>query len=80
MLLTVLSACLHRNEEDRQVEAALRASIAMRRQEERAAVQERSAPKHCREERAERAERPEPEELRHPTGHSKQASKPPGKK
>lgn len=77
MLFTVLSACLHRNEEDRQVEAALRASIAMRRQEERAAVQERSAPKHCREERA---ERPEPEELRHPIGHAKQASKPPGKK
>lgn len=65
-----------RNEEDRQVEAALRASIAMRRQEERAAVQERSAPKHCREERA---ERPEPEELRHPTGHAKQACKPPVK-
>uniref|UniRef100_A0A3P9BD90 RING-type E3 ubiquitin transferase n=2 Tax=Haplochromini TaxID=319058 RepID=A0A3P9BD90_9CICH len=76
LLFTVLSACLHRNEEDRQVEAALRASIAMRRQEERAAVQERSAPKHCREERA---ERPEPEELRHPIGHAKQASKPPGK-
>ncbi|XP_023149043.1 E3 ubiquitin-protein ligase ZNF598 isoform X1 [Amphiprion ocellaris] len=62
-----------REEEDRQMEAAMRASIAMRRQEERGAVQERSAPKHCREERTERAE---PEEPRHRTGHVKPASKP----
>uniref|UniRef100_A0A3Q0SGB8 RING-type E3 ubiquitin transferase n=1 Tax=Amphilophus citrinellus TaxID=61819 RepID=A0A3Q0SGB8_AMPCI len=60
--------CPCRDDEDRQVEAALRASIAMRRQEERAAVQERSAPKHCREERV---ERPEPEELRHSNGRAK---------
>ncbi|XP_008286940.1 E3 ubiquitin-protein ligase ZNF598 [Stegastes partitus] len=65
-----------REEEDRQVEAAMRASMAMRRQEERGAVQERSAPKHCREERTERAE---PEEPRHRTGHVKPASKPANK-
>ncbi|GLD60532.1 zinc finger protein 598 [Lates japonicus] len=63
-----------REEEDRQMEAAMRASMAMRRQEERGAVQERNAPKHCREERT---ERPEPEEPRHRTGHIKPTSKPP---
>ncbi|KAK2833705.1 hypothetical protein Q5P01_017594 [Channa striata] len=63
-----------REDEDRQMEAALRASMAMRRQEERAAVQERSAPKHCREERTERTQ---PEEPRHRTGHIKTTSKPP---
>ncbi|XP_029996473.1 E3 ubiquitin-protein ligase ZNF598 [Sphaeramia orbicularis] len=61
-----------REEEDRDVAAAMRASMAMRRQEERGAVQERSAPKHCREERTERAE---PEEPRHRTG--PMSSKPP---
>ncbi|XP_018528416.1 E3 ubiquitin-protein ligase ZNF598 [Lates calcarifer] len=63
-----------REEEDRQMEAAMRASMAMRRQEERGAVQERNAPKHCREERT---ERPEPEEPRHRTGPIKPTSKPP---
>ncbi|XP_029944471.1 E3 ubiquitin-protein ligase ZNF598 [Salarias fasciatus] len=64
-----------REEEDRQMEAAFRASMATRRQEERgAAAQERSAPKHSREERMERAE---PEEPRHRTGHIKPPIKPP---
>lgn len=64
-----------REEEDRQMEAAFRASMAMCRQEERgAAIQERSAPKHSREERMERGE---PEEPRHRTGHIKQPNKPP---
>ncbi len=66
-----------REEEDREMAAARRASLAMRRQEERGAVQERSAPKHSREERTERTE---PEEPRHRTGHIKPTSKPPGKK
>ncbi|XP_017271975.1 E3 ubiquitin-protein ligase ZNF598 [Kryptolebias marmoratus] len=65
-----------REEEDRQMEAALRASMAMRRQAERAAVQERSTPKHCREERTERVEAEEPKP---PTGHLKTANKPPVK-
>lgn len=55
--------------------AAMRASMATRRQEERGAAQERSAPKHLREERT---ERPEPEEPRHRTGHIKPTNKPPG--
>ncbi|XP_038551888.1 E3 ubiquitin-protein ligase ZNF598 [Micropterus salmoides] len=63
-----------REEEDREVAAARRASLAMHRQEERGAVQERSAPKHCREERPERTE---PEEPRHRTGNIKPTSKPP---
>ncbi|KAM9745176.1 E3 ubiquitin-protein ligase ZNF598 [Menidia menidia] len=63
-----------REEEDRQVDAALRASMAVRGQAERAAAQERSAPKHCREERAERTE---PEEPRNQTGQLKTAGKPP---
>ncbi|XP_070837946.1 E3 ubiquitin-protein ligase ZNF598 [Chaetodon trifascialis] len=63
-----------REEEDREVAAAMRASMAMRRQEERGAVQERSAPKHCREERTERTE---PEEPRNRAGHVKPTSKPP---
>lgn len=63
-----------REEEDRELAAARRASLATRRQEERAAVQERSAPKHCREERMERTE---PEEQRHRTGPIKTMSKPP---
>lgn len=64
-----------REEEDRQVEAALRASMAMRRQAERAAVQERSTPKHCREDRVDRTE---PEEPKANTGH-KTVNRPPGK-
>ncbi|XP_060921469.1 E3 ubiquitin-protein ligase ZNF598 [Labrus mixtus] len=63
-----------REEEDRELAAARRASMAMRRQEERAAMQERSALKHSREERT---ERPEPEEPRHRTGQIKPTSKPP---
>ncbi|XP_041824298.1 E3 ubiquitin-protein ligase ZNF598 isoform X2 [Melanotaenia boesemani] len=63
-----------REEEDRQVEAALRASMAVRGQAERAAMQERSAPKHSREERMERTE---PEEPRHQMGQLKTVSKPP---
>ncbi|AWP18668.1 putative zinc finger protein 598 [Scophthalmus maximus] len=63
-----------REEEDRQMEAAMRASLAMRRQEERGAVQERSTPKHCREERAERKELEEP---RNRTGLIKPTNKPP---
>ncbi|XP_071330288.1 E3 ubiquitin-protein ligase ZNF598 isoform X2 [Trachinotus anak] len=63
-----------REDEDRQMEAAIRASMAVRRQEERGAVQERSAPKHPREERMERTE---PEEPRHRTGHIKPTNKPP---
>ncbi|XP_040918561.1 E3 ubiquitin-protein ligase ZNF598 [Toxotes jaculatrix] len=63
-----------REEEDRQIEAAMRASMATHRQEERGAVQERSAPKHSREERMERTE---PEEPRHRTGHIKPTNKPP---
>lgn len=69
--------CLCREEEDRQMEAAMRASLAMRRQEERGAVQERSTPKHCREERAERKELEEP---RNRTGLIKPTNKPPGEK
>lgn len=57
------------------MEAALRASMAMRRQVERAAVQERNTPKHCREERMERVEAEEPKPL---TKHLK-TNKPPGK-
>lgn len=63
-----------REEEDREMAAAMRASMAMRRQEERGAAQERSAPKHLREERTERSE---PEEPRHRTGHIKPTNKPP---
>ncbi|XP_034395199.1 E3 ubiquitin-protein ligase ZNF598 [Cyclopterus lumpus] len=63
-----------REEEDREVAAAMRASMAQCREEERGAIQERSAPKHCREERTERAE---PEEPKHRTGHIKPISKPP---
>lgn len=48
-----------RQEEDRAVAAAVRASIAMQRQEEKGAVQERAPPRHRREERP---EPPEPEE------------------
>lgn len=70
-------ALLHSEDEDRQMEAAIRASMAVRRQEERGAAQERSAPKHCREERTERAEAEEP---RHRSGHSKPTNKPPGEK
>uniref|UniRef100_A0A665WPF2 RING-type E3 ubiquitin transferase n=1 Tax=Echeneis naucrates TaxID=173247 RepID=A0A665WPF2_ECHNA len=62
-------------DEDRQMEAAMRASMAMRRQEDRGVIQERTATKHSREERAERTE---PEEPRHRTGHVKPTSKPPG--
>ncbi|XP_076020628.1 E3 ubiquitin-protein ligase ZNF598 [Genypterus blacodes] len=62
-----------REEEDREVAAAMRASLAVRRQEERGVVQERSAPKHCREERT------EPEDSRHRIGHVKPPSEPPVK-
>ncbi|XP_024128436.1 E3 ubiquitin-protein ligase ZNF598 [Oryzias melastigma] len=65
-----------REEEDRQVEAALRASMAMRRQAERAAVQERSTPKHSREERTDRTE---PEEPKNNTAHNKTVNRPPVK-
>lgn len=54
--------------------AAMRASMAVFRQEERGVVQERSAPKHCREERT------EPEDPRHRVGHVKPPSEPPGEK
>ncbi|XP_029016027.1 E3 ubiquitin-protein ligase ZNF598 isoform X2 [Betta splendens] len=63
-----------REDEDRQMEAAIRASIAQRRQEERGAVQQRSTPKYFREEKTERIE---PEEPTHRTGHIKPTSKPP---
>uniref|UniRef100_A0A3Q1HJD2 RING-type E3 ubiquitin transferase n=2 Tax=Anabas testudineus TaxID=64144 RepID=A0A3Q1HJD2_ANATE len=63
-----------REDEDRQMEAAIRASMAKHRQEERGAMQERSAPKHIREEKTERTE---PEEPRHSTRHIKPTSKPP---
>ncbi|KAM7386557.1 hypothetical protein PAMA_009255 [Pampus argenteus] len=64
-----------REEEDREMAAAMRASLATRRQEERGAAQERSAPKHHREERTEKSE---PEEPRHRTGHIKPTTnKPP---
>ncbi|KAG7505959.1 E3 ubiquitin-protein ligase ZNF598 [Solea senegalensis] len=63
-----------REEEDRQMEAAMRASMAVRRQEERGAVQERNTPKHCNEERMERTEL---EESRHRTAHIKPTNKPP---
>lgn len=87
-----MSACVlcpRSEEEDREVAAAMRASLAMHRQEERAAAQERNAPKHSREERMERMERTErmermertePEEPRHRTGQIKPTSKPPGEK
>lgn len=77
-ILVMLSGSFCREEEDREVAAAMRASMAQRRQEERGAMQERSAPKHCREERT--TERTEPEEPRHRTGHIKPISKPPGEK
>lgn len=65
-----------REEEDRAVAAAMRASMVTRRQEERATVvQERSAPKHSREERA--AERAEAEDARHRAANNKPAIKPP---
>lgn len=70
-----MCALPRREEEDREVAAAMRASMAKRRQEERGAMQERSAPKHCREERSERAE---PEEPKHRTGLVKPVTKPPG--
>ncbi|XP_029913966.1 E3 ubiquitin-protein ligase ZNF598 isoform X2 [Myripristis murdjan] len=54
-----------REEEDREMAAAMRASMAVRRQEERAAVQERIAPKHRKEERTERTET---DDSRHRTG------------
>ncbi|XP_035037666.2 E3 ubiquitin-protein ligase ZNF598 [Hippoglossus stenolepis] len=63
-----------REDEDRQMEAAMRASMAMSRQEERGAVQERSTPKHCREERTKRIELEEP---RHRNGPIEPTTKPP---
>lgn len=68
-----LNVCSHREEEDRKVAAAMRASLAMHRQENRGPVQERTAPKHCREERIERTESEEP---RHLTGNIKPTNKP----
>lgn len=53
----------------------MRASMAMRRQEDRGALQERPAPKHSQEERMERTE---PKEPRHRTGNIKPTNKPPG--
>ncbi|XP_061556336.1 E3 ubiquitin-protein ligase ZNF598 [Phycodurus eques] len=49
-----------REEEDREVVAAMRASMVMHRQVDRMAALERSAPKHYREERTERTESGEP--------------------
>lgn len=70
--------CSRREEEDRAVAAAMRASMVTRRQEEKAAVvQERSAPKHSREERA--VERAEAEDPRHRAVNNMPANKPPGK-
>lgn len=56
------------------MEAAMRASMAVRRQEERAMMQERNVF------REERKERPEQEEPRHKSGPIKATSKPPGEK
>lgn len=69
-------ACERSEEEDREMAAAMRASMAVRRQEERAAVQERIAPKHRKEERTERTET---DDSRHRTG-PKPTAEPPGKK
>ncbi|XP_028311076.1 E3 ubiquitin-protein ligase ZNF598 [Gouania willdenowi] len=63
-------------EEDRQMEAALRASMAVRRQEEGALIQERSTPKPIREERMDRSES---DENRHRNGQIRPAVKPPVK-
>lgn len=72
-----MCACSCREEEDREMAAAMRASMAMKRQEDRGAVQERTAPKHSQEERTERTE---PKEPRHRTGNIKPTNKPPGEK
>uniref|UniRef100_A0A3B4ANS2 RING-type E3 ubiquitin transferase n=1 Tax=Periophthalmus magnuspinnatus TaxID=409849 RepID=A0A3B4ANS2_9GOBI len=64
-----------REEEDRDVAAAMRASLAMRRQEERGAMKDRGASKV-----KERAERTDPEEPRSRTGPvNPTANMPPGK-
>ncbi|XP_061761130.1 E3 ubiquitin-protein ligase ZNF598 [Nerophis ophidion] len=65
-----------REEEDREVAAALRASVAMRRQEDRTAALERTTVKHLREERTERTESEEPSPR---TGTIKPTGKPPVK-
>lgn len=73
---TEIRDCSNREEEDdRAIAAAVRASMVTHRQEER--VQERSAPKHSREDRAERADVEDP---RHRTGNIKPINKPPGEK
>ncbi|XP_057673751.1 E3 ubiquitin-protein ligase ZNF598 [Corythoichthys intestinalis] len=63
-----------REDEDREVAAAMRASMVMRRQEDRMAALERSAPKHYREERTDRTES---EEQSPRTGPIKPTTKPP---
>ncbi|XP_051905196.1 E3 ubiquitin-protein ligase ZNF598 [Hippocampus zosterae] len=63
-----------REEEDREVAAAMRASMAIHRQDDRLAALERSAPKYYREERT---DRPQSEELNPRAGPIKPTSKPP---
>ncbi|XP_019719972.1 E3 ubiquitin-protein ligase ZNF598 [Hippocampus comes] len=63
-----------REEEDREVAAAMRASMAIHRQDDRLAALERSAPKYYREERT---DRPQSEEPNPRTGPIKPTSKPP---
>ncbi|XP_056143765.1 E3 ubiquitin-protein ligase ZNF598 [Lampris incognitus] len=65
----------NREEEDRDVAAAMRASLAVRRQEER----DRTTPKHRNEERTERVDRTEPDNFRHKTGPIKSTAKPTAK-
>ncbi|KAM6914521.1 E3 ubiquitin-protein ligase ZNF598 [Lycodopsis pacificus] len=65
-----------REEEDREVAAAMRASLAQCRQEERGVMQERSAPKHCREERGAMQERSAPKHCREERGAMQERSAP----
>lgn len=68
-----MCAFAYRQEEDRAVAAAMRASMAMQRQEEKGAAQERAPPKHRREERT------EPHELEEAhSSHRNRNPKPPG--
>ncbi|CAF89718.1 unnamed protein product, partial [Tetraodon nigroviridis] len=64
-----------RQEEDRAVAAAMRASMAMQRQEEKGAAPERAPPKHHREERMESGEPDEPHSS-HRNRNPKPANKP----
>lgn len=66
-----------RQEEDRAVAAAMRASLAMQRQEEKGALQERAPPKHRREERMEPTEPEEPHSSQR-NRNAKIPNKPPG--